>query len=108
MLLARAEVISAAEPVPVTRSRCGGPLMRSSRARKQRANERFLPLPLEGSFRWFHEALVFETSLRSMPPSMFVGLAIASLLLVRTPVFRRAIGSLLRRSLEFTRAVIPG
>ena len=50
-----------------------GPLMRSSRAREQRANERFLPLSRERSFRWFHEALVFETSLRPLPPLMFVG-----------------------------------
>src|SRR3979490_521478 len=45
--------------------------MRSSRAREQRANERFLPLSRERSFRWFHEALVFETSLRPLPPLMF-------------------------------------
>jgi hypothetical protein len=50
-----------------------GPLMRSSRAREQRANERFLPLSRERSFRWFHEALVFDTSLRPLPPLMFVG-----------------------------------
>src|ERR1700721_89514 len=49
------------------------PLIRSSRAREQRANERFLPLSRERSFRWFHEALVFETSLRPLPPLMFVG-----------------------------------
>ena len=47
--------------------------MRSSRAREQRANERSLPLSRERSFRWFHEALVFETSLRPLPPLMFVG-----------------------------------
>src|ERR1700721_492392 len=49
------------------------PLMRSARAREQRANERFLPLSRERSVRWFHEALVFETSLRPLPPLMFVG-----------------------------------
>src|ERR1700731_4110752 len=43
-----------------------GPLR--SRAREQRSNERFLSPPLEGSFGWFHEALVFEASLRSLSP----------------------------------------
>jgi hypothetical protein len=43
-----------------------GPLR--SRAREQRSNERFLSPPLERSFGWFHEALVFETSLRSLSP----------------------------------------
>jgi hypothetical protein len=43
-----------------------GPLR--SRAREQRSNERFLSPPLEESFGWFHEALVFETSLRSLSP----------------------------------------
>jgi hypothetical protein len=43
-----------------------GPLR--SRAREQRSNERFLSFPLEGSFGWLHEALVFETSLRSLSP----------------------------------------
>jgi hypothetical protein len=47
--------------------------MRSSRAREQRANEQFLSLSRERSFGWFHEALVFETSLRPLPPLMFVG-----------------------------------
>jgi hypothetical protein len=78
-----------------------GPLMRSSRAREQRANERFLPLSRERSFRWFHEALVFETSLRPLPPLMFVGFSHCFLPCFERRYFEGPIGSLLRRSIEF-------
>jgi hypothetical protein len=35
---------------------------------EKRSDKGFLPLPRQRPLRWFHEALVFETSFRSLPP----------------------------------------